>query len=186
MNTLSKILVGVLFSLGATMGPAYAAPGNAGEQPRLEILDTALTSCPVRGELCFATGSAATRTVGAEYGGDVTPNFTRITTPTSRTLGSTPDDSMPWTVEVSASLRQRALTGNVLFIVYDADDPKAMANNEVTALWQDNVRAGTNISARLAFSPDDGFHAGHTYRVNVVQILNGKHVILASGDIHLS
>jgi len=186
MKTLSKILVGLMFSLGVAMGPAYAAPGDTGEQPRLEILDSVLTACPVRGELCFATGSAATRTVGAEYGGDVVPNFTRIVTPANRTASGAADDSVPWTIEVSAALRQRALTGNALFIVYDMEDHKAIARNEVTALWQDNVRAGTNISARLVFSPDDGFHAGHTYRINVAQILNGRQVILASGDVHLS
>ncbi len=186
MKTLSKILVGLMFSLGVAAGPVYAAPGDTNDQQRLEILDTALTACPARGELCFATGSAATRTVAAEYGGDTLPNFTRITTPNNRTASGAPDDSVAWTVDVSAALRQRALTGNALFIVYDADDPKAMANNEVTALWQDNVRAGMNISARLVFSPEDGFRAGHTYRINVAQILNGRQVILATGDIHLS
>jgi len=186
MKTLSKILVGLMFSLGVAMGPAYAAPGDADDQPRVEILDSALTGCPVRGELCFATGASATRTVAAEYGGDTTANFTRITTPANRTASGAPDDSVPWTLEVSAALRQKALTGNALFIVFDTDDPKAMAKNEVTALWQENVRAGTNISARLVFSPDDGFHAGHTYRINVAQIINGRQVILASGDVHLS
>jgi len=186
MKTLSKILVGLMFSLGVAMGPAYAAPGDADDQPRLEILDSALNVCPVRGELCFSTGSAATRTVAAEYASDTTPNFTRITTPTNRTASGAPDDSVPWTVEVNALLRQRALTGNTLFIVYDADDPKAMAHREVTALWQASVRSGTNIAARLVFSPDDGFHAGHTYRINVAQIIHGRQIILASGDIHLS
>jgi len=186
MKTLSKILVGVMFSLGVSMGPVYGAPGDADEQARLEILDSTLTGCPVRGELCFSTGAPATRTVAAEYGGDTAPNFTRVATPANRTVSGAPDDSVPWTVEVTASLRQRALAGNALFIVFDADDPKAMAKNEVTALWQDNVRAGSSISARLVFSADDGFHAGHTYRVNIAQIINGKQVILASGDLHLS
>ena len=168
------------------MGPAYAAPGDAGEQPRLEVLDSALAGCSGRGELCFATGAASTRTVAAEYGTDAVANFTRITTPANRTASGAPDDSIPWTIEVTASLRQRALSGNALFIVYDTDDHKAMSRNEVTALWQDNVRAGHSIAARLVFSPDDGFHAGHTYRVQIAQILNGRRVILASGDIHLS
>lgn len=186
MKTLSKILVGVLLSLGVAMGPAYAAPGDTGDQDRLEILDSTLAACPIRGELCFATGAAATRTVGAEYGGDTTPNFTRVTRAANRTASGAPDDSVPWTVEANALLRQRVLTGNVLFIVYDTDDRKAMAKHEVTALWQDTARAGATLSARLVFSPEDGFHAGHTYRINVAQIINGRQIILASGDIHLS
>ena len=168
------------------MGPAYAAPGDAGEQAPLEILDTELAPCPGRGELCFATGSAATRTVAADSAAENTPSFARVAGPANRTASGAPDDSVAWTVEVSASLRQRALAGNALFIVFDADDPKAMAKNEVTALWQANVRAGKDISARLVFSPDDGFRAGHTYRIHVAQILNGRKVILATGDIHLS
>jgi hypothetical protein len=154
----------------------------------LEILDAAQASCPGRGELCLLAGAPTTRAVVAEHGSsssawDGPARFTR----TAARPGpkSYSDEGMPWTVDVTATLRQRALAGNTLFIVYDAEDHKAMAGHEVTALWQAPIRAGTTVAARLVLSPDDGFQAPHTYHIRVVQIIHGRQVVLASGDIRL-
>jgi len=177
MRTLQRILLVTMLSVGAFISPVVAAPGDGLEQPRLEILDSVPASCPGHGELCLASGAPATRALVTEHGGDGMPRFTRTT--------ASLDDETPWTIEVTAALRPRALSGNALFIVYDAEDPKALAEREVTALWQAPIRAGKSVAARLVLSPEDGFHAGHTYRISVAQILNGRQVIMATGELRL-
>jgi hypothetical protein len=98
---------------------------------------------------------------------------------------ATIDDSVPWTLEVNATLRQHALAGNVLFLIYDEEDQAALSAKQVTALWQAPISAGNLVSARLSLSADDGFHGGHTYLVRVAQIVNGKEIPLASGEVRL-
>ena len=41
------------------------------------------------------------------------------------------------------------------------------------------------LAARLTLQPSEGFHAGHTYRLRVVQLVGGKEVLLAEGDVTL-
>lgn len=90
----------------------------------------------------------------------------------------------PWTVDVLANLRQPALTGNALFLVYDAQDPGALSTHEVMTLLQASVTAGSRIAARLALSPEDGFRTGR-YLIQVAQIVGGKEVVLAEGELRL-
>ena len=110
------------------------------------------------------------------------PRFSRILPPGRK---DTYDDSVPWTVTLNANLRQPALNGNALFLVFDAENPRAISAHEVTAMWQARIRAGNQVSARLTLSPDDGFRADHGYRVRVSQIINNKEVVLAEGEIRL-
>lgn len=184
MKTLFASLFTVMLTMGTMQNPAQAAPGDADEQPRLEILDGGRTPCAVRGELCPMAGASTTVASGAASatGGDSTPRFSRVSGAASHR--GTPADSTPWTIELNAALRQSALAGNAIFIITDAEDPSA-AENEVTALWQAPVRAGMNVAARLMLSPDDGFHAQHTYHISVVQVIRGKQRILAGGDVRL-
>lgn len=186
MKTLFASLCTVLLSMGTMAGQAQAAPGDADEQPRLEILENARPPCPVRGELCPTAGAPSTVASGAASAtgtAEQTPRFSRVVNAAGH-RGS-PSDATPWTIEINAALRQSALAGNALFILTDAEDPTASADNEVTALWQAPIRAGMNVAARLMLSPDDGFHAQHTYHISVVQVIHGKQRVLAGGDIRL-
>jgi hypothetical protein len=110
------------------------------------------------------------------------PRFSRVSSAAGH-RGSQAD-STPWTIEINAALRQSALAGNAIFIITDAEDASA-AENEVTALWQAPIRAGMSVAARLMLSPDDGFHAQHTYHISVVQVIRGKQRVLAGGDVRL-
>lgn len=180
MKTLFASLCTVMLTMGTMQNQAQAAPGDADEQPRLEILDGGRTPCAVRGELCPIAGAPTTVANGTA---EPMPRFSRVSSAAGHR--GTPADSVPWTIEINAALRQSALAGNAIFIITDAEDPNAAAENEVTALWQAPIRAGMNVAARLMLSPDDGFHAQHTYHISVVQVIRGKQRVLAGGDVRL-
>jgi hypothetical protein len=183
---LSQILA---FSLTLS-APLQAAPGDGvtDSQPRLEILNPT-GSCAPAGALCITAGAATTVVVPPPVviaappsqtpQPPAPPQFARVMS--SAVRGA---DPLPWIVEVQANLRQPALTGNALFLIYDAQDPGALANHEVTALLQGSVVAGSRIAARLPLSPEDGFRAGR-YLIQVAQIINGKEVVLADGELRL-
>ena len=71
-----------------------------------------------------------------------------------------------------------AWTGNALFLFFDLEDPESIENRQFTALYQAPVKAGAKVAARVSLSPEDGFRAGHTYRIRVVQLINGKEIVL--------
>jgi hypothetical protein len=190
MKTLTKSLLTVVFTLGigVALAPpaALAAPGDGLDDVRLTVLsaDARATdgSCVSRDGLCFSAGSASTMAapavsapVAGRAAGEATQRFVR----------NTHDDVTPWTIDVYGSLRRSALAGNALFILYDAKDEKALAEHEVTALWQAPIQAGNGLAARLYLTPDDGFRSGHTYRLRVAQLVAGKQVILGEGAVHL-
>ncbi len=68
---------------------------------------------------------------------------------------------------------------------YDADDPEALSARKFTALYQTAVKSSRSLSARLSLTGEEGFRAGRTYRVRVVQLVGGKEVLLAEGDVTL-
>ena len=197
MKVLYTTLFTLMLSLGAAHGEVRAVPGEAGDTPRLQILDSGPARCAVRSELCLTAGApttavapaapaAAAAAAPASPAAEV-PRFVRLMgasgAPVQR--GSSEADDLPWTLELHATLRQNALAGNALFLVVDAEDPKALAEHEVTALWQAPIRAGSSVAARLQLTPEDGFRAQHTYRILVIQIINGAQRILAEGDVRL-
>ena len=176
------VVVGLSVSLGGVWGAAaQAQPGDLGDR-HLEILDGGAAGCAQTGTLCFKAGAAATVKAGsapsatASGAMPVVPGFKRD----SKVAGGG-----EWTLDLSARLLRPAISGNALFLIYDSEDPTAVRNREVTVLYQANVRAGKALSARLAVSPDDGIYPGHTYRIRVVQLVNGKELLLAEGDVAL-
>jgi hypothetical protein len=34
-------------------------------------------------------------------------------------------------------------------------------------------------------SPEEGFRAGHTYRIRIVQLIGGREIVLGEGDVSL-
>ena len=66
-----------------------------------------------------------------------------------------------------------------------ADDPEALSARQFTALYQTAVKSSRSLSARLSLTGEEGFRAGRTYRVRVVQLVGGKEVLLAEGDVTL-
>ena len=55
----------------------------------------------------------------------------------------------------------------------------------MTALWQGRVPAGDWIAAKLVFTSDDGFRPEHAYRLRIAQLIGGREVVLADGDLRL-
>ena len=45
--------------------------------------------------------------------------------------------------------------------------------------------SSVKLAARVSLSPDDGFRAGHTYRIRIVQLINGREIVLAESDVSL-
>ena len=184
---MSKRAAGMAFSLSVSIGGAAAGgvaqaqPGDLGDR-HLIIIDGAVKSCVTTGALCIKAGAAGTSKVQSApsaatgHAVPVVPGFKR----NEQVAGG-----FEWTLDLSATLLRPAISGNTLFLIYDGEDPNAVRNREVTVLYQALVRGGRTLSARLSVSPDDGIYAGHTYRIRVVQLVSGREVLLAEGDVAL-
>ena len=167
-------------------GAAWAGPGDmdsSGSEPALWVEEASkAATCPTKNGLCFKPGAATT--VLATEAAKV-PRFSRaalVAAPGSKTATST---SLAWTIELAAQLKRAALTGNTLFVFFDLADPNSVKNQESTALFQAPVKAGKALAVRLNLTGEDGFRAGHTYRVRIAQLINGHEVVLSEGDFSL-
>jgi hypothetical protein len=185
-----------LLGMVAFGGVALAEPGDL-DRPEHELQAvtvhsaTAELSSTTKTGLCFTAGGSTTVAVAAPSEpttpptkAPVVPRFSRTTQVASSTTGSAAATG-PWTLELGTNLKKAALSGNALFVFFDLDDPTSVANNEVTALYQAKVKAGSKLSARLVLSPEEGFRARHTYRVRIAQLIGGKEVVLGEGDLSL-
>jgi hypothetical protein len=189
-------LVGVVLAAAAS---AQASPGEAfgGGETRAEpvvVIDAPADgkSCGKTSLMCFVAGARDTIAVEAQLvaapdgkrPAPVTPRFARAASLAARD-GHTPKAEGRWTVDFASTLARPAVKGNALFMFFDLDDPESLPNRQITALYQTDVKAGKSMAARLSLEPEDGFRAGHTYRLRVVQLLNGKEVPLVEGDVTL-
>jgi hypothetical protein len=75
--------------------------------------------------------------------------------------------------------------GNTLFLFFDLEDAEALQNRQFTALFQAPLKGGSKVSARVNLSPEEGFRAGHSYRIRIVQLLGNREIVLAEGDVSL-
>jgi hypothetical protein len=197
----------------ALAAPAAAGPGDLpdilhAESAPLTILDPATaTPCPQKPGLCINAGSRSTITVASSpmataagagpadkqsKSAIVIPRFSRAASvaatdgaTTTNAAATTPSDATPWTLEITGTFKRSAWAGNALFLFFDLEDPAALENRQFTALYQAPVKAGAKVAARVSLAPEDGFRAGHTYRVRIVQLINGKEMVLAESDVSL-
>lgn len=192
MKTKLATLSMMVFSAWLTPAATYAGPGDAYDEPtRLSILDARSVSCSPRGSLCIRPGDELTRagdspamaSLGRQIAMNDVPRFTRVQPGRGGAVRA--NDSAPWTLQVDARLRQAAISGNTLFLLWDVKDRKALEDKQVTALWQAPIVGTDRLSARMALSPDDGFRPGHTYHIRVAQLIGGKEVVLAEGMVGL-
>jgi hypothetical protein len=134
--------------------------------------------CAKSGQICFHAGDAQTAFVA--------PNtLTRAARVASAAGNAKADKKQPWELELVATLRQKTVQGTVMVVIYDREDPQAVANREVTALWDFKTVASKQLGVHARLDPEDGFQAGHTYLFRVTQILGKREVVLAEGDIKL-
>lgn len=181
----------------ATTATALAGPGTlerasdeVGEAP-LQVLATPTTPCATKGGICLTPGAhtvaVASEEVASAAGGKnaapVVPRFARADSQAAAEGGG--NSSGPWMLEIAGTLKRQAWSGNALFLFFDMEDPNAIENREYTALYQAPLKAGNKLAARIALQPDEGFRAGHTYRLRVVQLINNKEMLLAESDVSL-
>ena len=193
----------------ALTGTAAAGPGDLldtvhTEEAPLTILDPATaTPCPQKPGLCINAGARSTITVASapvaaaagpadkqSKAAIVVPRFSRAASVaasdgTQTAAATTPSENDPWTLEISGTLKRAAWAGNALFLFFDLEDANAIENRQFTALFQAPLKAGPKLGARVVLSPEDGFRPGHTYRVRVVQLINGKEIVLGESDVSL-
>lgn len=171
-------------------GAAWAAPGDMDDaKPALELLDPTSTghACTARGGVCVIAGATATAAV-EEPIASAPPSGkgkARGVANPVRTFARATVGAEPWTLELDAYLAKPAVRGNAVFLFYDLADPRAMAAHEVTMMQQRSVLPGRAVAARVRLSPDDGFASGHGYRVQIVQLIGGKEMVLAQGEFAL-
>jgi hypothetical protein len=112
------------------------------------------------------------------------PRFARAASLAARDTATRATDGN-WTVDLCSTLKRAAVAGNTIFMFFDLDDPESLPNRQFTALYQANLKAQKTLAARLTLQPSEGFRAGHTYRLRIVQLLGGKELPLAEGDVTL-
>lgn len=203
MKTTLKEMFALMLAVVSAPGISHAGPGETGQDapavavpavavPAVAVLDGSDVACPVRGNLCVRAGAPSTQPVGTLLSATVgahgltwdAPRFVRVFP--SELSARSAADTVPWTVQVNARLRRPAWAGNSLFVLSDAEDPEqAGASGTVTALYQAPIAAGERLIAKLRLTPDDGFRPGHTYRLRVVQLIDGVEIELAAGEFRL-
>jgi hypothetical protein len=183
-----RVVAATLILLGASVGSAQ--PGALMDREAgVQALDQA-GRCARPAAICFAAGARTTvavETQGTEEKATTTPTrFARAASmAASGAAVASADRNGEWTVDLAAALKRPAWGGNALFMLFDLDDKDALANRQFTALYQTNIKAGPALGARLTLTPDEGFRAGHTYRLRVVQLISGKEILLTEGDFTL-
>ena len=180
-------------------GVALADPGDlaradeSGGGAPLEVLAAPTQPCAVKGGICLTAGSHTLAVSSAEVAVATTsgktpplvPRFARAEAVASADGSNSASANAPWTLELAGTLKRPAFGGNALFVFFDMEDANAIDNHEYTALYQAPLKAGKILAARMALSPDEGFRAGHTYRLRVVQLINGREMLLSESDLQL-
>jgi len=193
-------MVFALTSATALAGPGDLLPHEESAIEPLALLDAPAegTTCVKAGAICFGAGARDTIGVEAQVasapkaGVPVVPRFARAASLAARDGsvhdGGARNDSARdgnWTVALASTLKRPALAGNAVFMFFDLDDSEALPNRQFTALYQTSVKAGKTLAVRATLQPSEGFRAGHTYRLRVVQLVAGKELLLAEGDVTL-
>ena len=96
------------------------------------------------------------------------------------------DPEAPWDIQVVGQLSPRNVKGNVMFLIYDRDDPTAPQRRAFVGLWEATMDPFRMVGVRLTLDPkNEGYHATHTYLLRLVQLWNKREVILAQGTFRL-
>jgi len=140
--------------------------------------------CTKPNGICFSISPASamrlSRLAGTPFG--EIPLYRRAPAVGEREI----EPGAPWDIQFVANLNPKNINGNVVFIVYDRDDPTAPARHAYTALWEATMTPFHFVAGQAALDPEaDGFHGTHTYLLRVVQQWNQREVVLAQGTFRL-
>jgi hypothetical protein len=161
-------------------GVAWAEPGGDPTAALTIVQPPEGRTCGARSGVCLY---ASRPTIAVE--GASAPVAARKSAAAPVTQFARGDKSGPWLVELQATLKHAAVAGNALFVIFDEEDPHAVENHEYTAMYQTSIHSGRALDAKFAFHPDEGFRAGHTYRVRVAQLIGGKELVLTEAELTL-
>jgi hypothetical protein len=173
----------------AWAGPGDLSPREDKDCP-IEILDAQAASkpCALKNGLCLTAGARTTIAVESAAVVAVSKGAAPVVPRFARAQGGTvvPGASeAQWTLDLTGTLKRPAWSGNALFLFFDLDDPGALENRQYTAFYQTALKAGSKLAAHLTLQPDEGFRAGHTYRLRIIQLINGKEILLGETDASL-
>ncbi len=94
--------------------------------------------------------------------------------------------SRVWEIQFVANLTPKNLNGNVMFMIFDREDPTAVSRHTYVAMWEATMSPFHFVGAQLRLDPEsEGFHATHTYLLRIVQRLGPREVLLAQGTFRL-
>ena len=87
----------------------------------------------------------------------------------------------PWAMNYVAVFKKPALKGAMTVQFVEKGDPKGF----VDQYSPENGSVSLVFRGTYDLSPDQGFNKGHTYVIKVGQLLKGKFVLYASGELAL-
>ena len=122
--------------------------------------------------VCFAPLG---ETLASETADGVVPTFRRL----HETMASS------WTVDIAAALQRTSWRGNAVFYFYDLDDKGSLTEDRYAAMYQVDIDRSRDLYAHAHLSPAGGFVPGHTYRMQIAQLIHGDRIVLAESDLRL-
>ena len=187
MGTRALATVAAMWATVAQAAPGDAFGGGDGTPSEsLTIVAAIVRPCASKpGAACWTSGARSTVAVASEpvaASATKVPVVARFARAASSEGKSGPQ---PWTLELSATLKHPSWPGNVIVMLIDTDDPEAVQARQFTALYQASVKALRVLNARLVLSPEEGYRPGHTYHALVLQLIEGKEILLAEGEVTL-
>ena len=173
MGKLSSLACAISITLG---GAALADPGDTHsvESP-FEIVD-GKGACSKPGVICFAPEGADTQRAETASA----PTGKAVHVAAFRHVAG----AHQWAVHLEATPK-KSWTGNAVFMIFDTSDPQSLAEGYYTTMHQGAIKGGHPVAANLSLTSEEGFVAGHTYRVRVLQLISGREIVLAEGDLSL-
>lgn len=90
-----------------------------------------------------------------------------------------------WSTTLVAFFRRKSVPGPITIWLYDKADRSALKAREPVNAVSLDARPAVVFIHTLVFDPDLGFNAGHTYLVQVGQIIGSRNRIYAQGEVTL-
>jgi hypothetical protein len=193
MRTYSVLFL--LFSVAALGAEAIASPGDLpdhvplapGQSPAGAIVLSTSAAHGPAGVLVFGAGPGTVRAASAKVASMASPpgllegtRFARANSTRAQAADA------PWVLEADAHLAADARHGSAEVVIFDlSEDPRAIQNHTAMSISAVELPASANVTTRLVLSPNDGYVAGRTYDVQIVQRLAGVHRVVAQGSVVL-
>ena len=172
----------------ATIEPPFSPAPLLGEPDRPRMLKPA----PALARVCRDPGSVCVFAGGADTYGDAEDISPRVLLPVLRRsfhlasmAAEAPPADRPWQVEIVARFKKPSAEAAINVVVLDKDDPEAIANKEAVMILDVYTQPTKLLAMRFDLRPEDGFVAGHSYLLRLVQTEDGHETVLAEGSVNL-